>query len=234
MDFRAGQPIHRSLSASLMNGLAEMHRQWQTNGRSIGGGRVTIPHYDTTAWIKNATGGELRTGEIVEISDTLIANDMLFEGDTPDETRQFGIVLQPLLNERVGKIQIAGACPALINVQATTDLWAFVESGQDVLKGDRFWGDVRLLETPEETGEQLLWVKIEASPQEWYGIADEEIVQDDTGAVSIFTGADFTTDTTHSIPDCFNFTGLTVDSGARCVVKRISRKKAVEPLECPA
>lgn len=187
--------------------------------------------------IKNDTGAQLRLGEVVELQDKLLTDVdrhyPWFTADTPDETKPFAICLEPIPNTKIGLAQISGRCPALINVGATTDLWAYVSSGADVLVGDRFWGDVRLLYAPAGTGEQLVWVNIEKSPQSWVGKADAAIAVDASNTVSVWAGSP-PADTTHNIASCLNWTGVAIDSGGRVRVERIDRKPRAFPLECPA
>jgi hypothetical protein len=226
--------------AATVNGILEAAEHYQQQRRTgDGSGRNGRQLSPDLVKIANGTSTVLRAGEIVEF-DTLALDDVTrgypwFTGEVPDETKAFAVMLEGVANDSgaIGLAQIAGCCPALINIQATTDLWAYVNSGDDVLKGDRFWGDVRLLMTPPGTGEQLLWVSFEKSPDTWFVKADAEIVQDATGTVSIWTGAT-PSDSTFNIASCLNWSGLTVDSGARCKVQRIDRKPRVEPLECPA
>lgn len=188
--------------------------------------------------VLNDTGAQLRLGEVVEIQDQTVTDVdrhfPWFDADTPDETKPFAICAEPIPDGKIGLAFISGRCPALIDVQATTDLWAFVESGQDVLKGDRFWGDVRILTTPAGTGERLLWVKIEASPQEWLGKTDAQITKGGaTGTVSVWSGTPGSeTDTTFNITGVYN-RFATVGSGKWVIVRRLHRKPYLAQAECP-
>lgn len=240
---RAGQPLHRTPigSASTQNKVLEAMEDYQLR-RRLGTAQHQAAPLLSTDLIKvvNGTSTALRAGEVVELNGhaltTLSAQHPWFTAAVPDETRPFAIMLQDLPNDSaaIGLAQISGVCPALIDVQATTDLWAFVESGQDLLKGDRFWGDVRLLYEPPGTGEQLLWVSFEKSPDTWFGKADTPgIAVDATGTVSVWTGST-PTDSTHNIASCLNWTGIDIATGGRVKVQRIDRKPRAFPLECPA
>lgn len=187
--------------------------------------------------VKNSTGGQLRLGEIVELQTKLLTDVARhfpwFDANVPDETKPFAICIEPIPAGQIGLAQIAGRCPALINVQATTDLWAFVESGQDRLKSDRFWGDVRLLYPPPATGELLMWVSIEKSPQVWAGKTDASHAADGSGTISIWSGTPGSeTDTTYNITSVFNKWGSDLASGTWVKVERIHRKPYITLAKC--
>lgn len=119
--------------------------------------------------VRNATGTALRQGEIVELNGhALTVLDKLhpcFVAAVPDGTRPFAVMLEPLPNNAnaIGHAQIDGRCPALVNFTATTDKWAKVSNGLDVLQSSEAAGSVRVLHAPAATGEQLVWVKFETA-----------------------------------------------------------------------
>lgn len=226
--------------ADIANSILESAEEYRLQRRLGKGGGGTIGHLGTDLIkVKNGTGTLLRQGEIVEFNThsltTLDRQAPWFTAAVPDETRAFAILLEGIANDSgaIGLAQISGRCPALINVQATTDLWAYVNSGADVLVGDRFWGDVRILTTPPGTGEQTLWVNIQQSPREWFGKADTAIANAASGTVRVYTGTPGSeTDTTHTITSCYN-RGPDVGDEAYVTVQRLHRKKYVWLANCP-
>jgi hypothetical protein len=226
--------------ADIANSVLESADEYRLQRRLGKGGGGNVGHLGTDlVKVKNGTGTLLRAGEIVEFDThaltTLDRQAPWFTAEVPDETRAFAVLLEGIANDAnaIGLAQISGRCPALINVGATTDLWAYVSSGADVLVGDRFWGDVRLLFTPPGTGEQLLWVNIEKSPQEWLGKTDASHAKGATGTVSVWSGTPGSeTDTTFNITSVYN-RGISAGSGKWVGVARLHRKPYLTWIECP-
>jgi hypothetical protein len=226
-------------NAATVNNILEAAEAYQLT-RRLGAQKGRRSEYLPLDLVKiaNGTSTVLRAGEIVEF-DTLALDDVTrgypwFTGEVPDETKAFAVMLEGVANDSgaIGLAQISGCCPALINVQATTDLWAYVNSGDDVLKGDRFWGDVRLLMTPPGTGEQLLWVSFEKSPHSWLGKSDSSLAKGASGTVSVWAGAvGSESDTTFNITSVYNrFANVATTKWV--TVTRLHRKPYLTSAEC--
>jgi hypothetical protein len=225
--------------AETWNGLVDLLAEWRRIKKRLAKvlRPAEAPLLPNCIKVKNNTSTQLRLGEIVELETTTLLTNVeqlfpWFNGDVPDETRPFAICAQPIGDGAIGTAYISGRCPALINVGATTDLWAYVNSGEDVLKGDRFWGDVRLLMTPPGTGEQLLWVSFEKSPQSWLGKTDSSHAKGASGTVSVWAGAvGSESDTTFNITSVYNrFANVATTKWV--TVTRLHRKPYLTSAEC--
>lgn len=226
--------------AATANNILEAAEEYQLRRRlGVGGAQKARPLPPDLVKVKNGTGTLLRAGEVVEL-DGLSLDDVTrgfpwFDADIPDETRPFAILLEGIADSAsaIGLAQISGCCPALINVQATTDRWAQVISGQDTLQGHRFCGQVRLLHTPGGTGEQLMWVMFQNCPGRWIGKADSAINGGgNSGTISIWEGAPGSeSDTTFNLT-AYNRTDGDIGSGDWCEVVLAHRELYVVPWQC--
>ena len=237
---RPGEELDKNFKAAEWNRHVEVSN-WAHRNKMLGegGGGQPLIVDASRVLIKNDTGGNLRLGEVVELQDNSLGAvaepNAVFDADTPDETKPFAICLEPIPDGKIGPAQIAGRCPALVNVQATTDRWAQVISGQDTLSGHRFCGSVRLLHTAGSTGEQLMWVMFQNCPGRWIGKADGAINGGgNSGTVSVWEGPlGSETDTTFNL-SVYNRTDGDIGSGDWCEVVLAHRQLYVVPWQCEA
>lgn len=159
-----GQPIPRS--ASLWNNLIGAANEYAA--RQLGQpGRLKTPLIPTDVIkIKNSSGAQVRLGEVLEISGFLLSDvvrdSLWFDGDTPDGTRPFGIVLQDMPTAAIDRAQVSGVCVALVNVTDESHDYAVVASGELVLQSAGT-GPVRILYKPTGTGEKTCAVLFTAT-----------------------------------------------------------------------
>lgn len=151
----SGQPIPRSVALwNNIIGAADDYAARQL-GQSGARSRVEIP--TDVVKIKNSSGGQVRLGEVLEVSGFLLSSvgrDALwFDGDTPDGTRPFGIVLQDMPSAAIDRAQVSGACVALVNVTDAGHSYAVPVNGELVLQSAGT-GPVRILYKPTGTGEK--------------------------------------------------------------------------------
>jgi hypothetical protein len=145
------------------------------------GGKIIHPLADRTAVkVRNDSGGNRVRGEVLEIGAILIDEldplHLWFEGHTPDLTRPFGILRDALASGQFGdgeNLQVAGVCLAKVNVTDTDHDHAEPADGEHVLQSATA-GPVRLLESPDATGEQTLAVLFTATPATASRVAKSE------------------------------------------------------------
>jgi hypothetical protein len=118
--------------------------------------------------IKNSSGGQIRRGEVLEISGFLLTNvvreALWFDGDTPDTTRPFAVALQDIPSGSIDRAQISGACVALVNVTDADHGYAAVADTELVLQsGD---GGLRILHKPTGTGELMCAILLSSLGEE--------------------------------------------------------------------
>jgi len=91
---------------------------------------------------------------------TAVTREQIFiDGIEPDGTGPYAILLEPIEDDAYGLAQIAGVCPAWVDVTAITDTHGSVSSGEYTLTGGSD-GLFELLQLPADTGEQLCVVRI--------------------------------------------------------------------------
>jgi len=123
---------------------------------------------------RNSTGGALRLGEVIELDnrvlgDSYLTNDHLwFDGKKVSfsaNRNTFGIMLEPVPSDsaRCGKALLLGTCLARVDFSDVGHKFAELDDGELVLKSSATEGDIRILSTPDGTGEQLVFVLIDRS-----------------------------------------------------------------------
>lgn len=183
---------------------AEHYHSQQALG--VGGAGGTIHPTDTTKIrIKNASGADRRKGEILKVGDyllTTINKDLpwfttaLHDGtDAP-----FCVLLEAIQSGKIGPAQIAGTCPALVNVtQAGQNFARPSEAGTDVLVGEAGLGCARILYPLTGTGELECLIDLSGGRYFAWGVADEDAAEDETKTVSVHTHAGDTGETVEAI-----------------------------------
>jgi len=119
-------------------------------------------------WVRNTSGGDRRQFECLELSETIVLNkiqahQLFIDGIEPTgEDIPFAVLLEPEPDgSGFRRGQVAGICPALVDVVSTDHVRAYLPSGQYVLKsGDE--GPVAIVQKPAATGEQLCVVLFQA------------------------------------------------------------------------
>ena len=114
-----------------------------------------------TAWIKNSSGADRRQFECLELDktillDTVTRENIWIDGIEPTQTEiPFAVMLRPVASAAWQLGQVAGICPALVDMQNITDRSAFLPDGKYVLESVASGGDVSIVQHPGATGEQL-------------------------------------------------------------------------------
>lgn len=161
----AGQAPPRS--AAMWNNIIDSANEYAERRRLGNAGGLPKHSIPTDiVRVKNACGSAIRLGEVLEFSSFLLSDltrgAIWLEGDTPNATRAYGIALQDIPVDSIDRMQVSGACPALVNVSDTDHGYAEVVSGSVVLRSTSL-GEVRLLSPPGSTGEQLCAVLLGGS-----------------------------------------------------------------------
>jgi hypothetical protein len=233
----ASAPLTKADTLNAILESAEEYRLQRRLGNQAGRRNVPLP--PDLVKIKNETSTALRAGEIVGLDGSpispLVRGFPWFTGKVPTDAKPLAVMLEDVPNDSnaFGLAQISGVCPALVNLNEATDRWAHMLDGQDVLKGDYFWGDVRILWSPGGTGEKLCWVSFEKSPDSWLGkLETQPIDKGQTATVKVFEGAQAEIDTGKTIANCFNKSIKLTSTTKLVAVNRIHRKPFVSPWEC--
>jgi len=110
--------------------------------------------------IKNASGGSLARGRVLELGSPLVTTvtpeDLSFTGSTPapDGTKAIAVLREALAANAIGEAQVSGICLCRLNVNHIQQTRADVDTGSTLLQSK--WhgrGEIVWKET-ESTGEQ--------------------------------------------------------------------------------
>ena len=121
-------------------------------------------------WIRSTTGAR-RQFECLELSDEILLNQvqahqLYLDGIAPTDTGiPFAVLLQPApVGSGFRRGQVAGICPALVDVKDTDHTRAYLPDGAYVLESSDA-GPVAIVQKPELTGEQLCVILFQAGEQ---------------------------------------------------------------------
>lgn len=158
-----GQPIPRS--AALWNNIIESAGDYAQRRRlGQAGGSSSRPNPTDTIKIKNSSGGHIRAGEVLEITDFLLGNvrrtELWFDGSVPDATHPFAIALQDIPSTSIDRAQVSGVCVALVNVTDAAHGYAYV-ADTAIVAQSAVTGPLRILFKPTGTGEKVCAVRFE-------------------------------------------------------------------------
>lgn len=192
-------------SALVSNVIDLVDKQKQSNLANGQPVRHAIPR-DTRIKIKNSSGADRVRGEVLDVGSMLLTNldrrAKWFDGDTPDGTSLFAVLLQPLLDGQIGEAQLLGVCMARVNVSNTSHTHAASANGSCVLASGTE-GAAQILYHTGSTGVQNCFVLLccEGSSEEWT-VEDLEAESDitHTGAVQYGTASgDYTIDSAGNV-----------------------------------
>ena len=113
--------------------------------------------------VKNISGADRSAGQVLEIGTlvltTLDRRNIWFNADTPSHAvgRSYCVLPRPIPAGEIDDAHISGVCVAKVNIIATTDRYAFVETSSNVLKSGQT-GQFKLLGPITATGEQSVAV----------------------------------------------------------------------------
>jgi len=160
----AGQPIPRA--ASLWNNIIGSANEYAMRQLGQPGSQSSQPILADVVKIQNSTGGQIRRGEVLEISGFLLTSvvreSLWFDGDTPDGTRAFAVALQDIPSGSIDRAQVVGVCVALVNVTDAGHGYAVVADDELVAQSAES-GPIRILYKPTGTGEKTCAVLIGVS-----------------------------------------------------------------------
>lgn len=203
----------------------------------------TPPSTGQRAYVKakvfNNTGADRRRGDVVEIGACTLADlnpeYLWFDGETPTFSANrtaFGVLLQPVLNEKYVEALLLGICIAYVNVTNEDHKYADLDDGEHVLTS-AVSGPVRILHKPTGTGEKECAVLLgDDGPLNFIGKAEEAIASGDSGTCGIWSGVPGSeADTTLDV-EAFNKTE-DIASGDWVSITRVGRYWYVAGLACP-
>lgn len=171
--------------------------EWYFTHVAGGAARGGAPSFTdgTKIRLKNSSGADRRRGEILQVGDYLLGQAdrklLYFDSDEHDGTdAPFAVLLEPIRDGQIGLAQIAGVCPALVNVTHASQGYARPAASNDVLQGGAL-GQVRILHKPSGTGEKECLVLLGDGRFEALGESDEAIAGSgaSAGTVNILDGA---------------------------------------------
>lgn len=160
-----GEDLEGSIleSAPFVNDLVDMRDEWRQRQRGVQRKPIFLPTPTDTIKVKNITGADRRAGEVLEIGTHLLTDidrrNLWFNADTCSHPvgRSYCILERPIPAGDIDAAHISGVCVALVNIQATTDRYAFVEKSSNVLKSGNA-GQFKMLGPVTATGEQSVAV----------------------------------------------------------------------------
>ena len=192
--------------------------------------------------VRNGTGGALAKGNVVQLGAAILSKKSnrtpWFECDKPTDSSlpnghaRYAIMREPSPEGKIKQAQISGCCLATVLVTDDDHTHAFPVDDEVVLASG-FAGPVELLEAPDGTGEQLLFVRL-GLPQTIPLIVkpDGDIDKGSTGTVSIWGGASGSeSDTGSNIENC-SALGAAVEQDKFCTVVYLNGIPYVFPWEC--
>ena len=121
-------------------------------------------------WVKNSSGAARSMFECLELDDAIILNEVTAEqifvdGIEPTDTGiPFAVLLQPAAVDGWRRGQVAGICPALVDVVDTDHTRAYLAAGEYVLTSSDT-GPVAIVQKPDATGEQLCVVLFQSESE---------------------------------------------------------------------
>lgn len=150
-------------SATFQNNLVDMVDWWKRTVRGDPRRALPVAIPTDVIKVKNITGADRSAGQVLELGTlvltTLERRNIWFNADTPSHTvgRSYCILPRPIPANEIDDAHISGVCVAKVNIIATTDRYAFVETSSNVLKSGKT-GQFKLLGPVTATGEQSVAV----------------------------------------------------------------------------
>lgn len=161
-------------SAGFQNTLVDIVDWWRQN--ALGKGRASNPSSTPTDVIKvkNITGSDRQAGQVLEVGTPLLTTldrrRLWFNADAISHAtrRSYCILKRPIPSGEIDEAHISGGCVAKVDIQATTDRYAYVEASSYNLKSGSN-GQFRLLGPLTSTGVQDVAVIFsEAAPPSYF------------------------------------------------------------------
>lgn len=165
-DFKAGDEPPRS--AQFFRDLLAMVRDWKR-------GLFTDRDEDVNTkrlvgYVKNQTDSNLDMYSVVGLDAPMFARATTERTDrlrlkgvvpeSPEHCGRFGVYIEPVRNQKIGRAVLSGITLAKINVTKLQHRWADVTDEDPSKLTSRDAGGAEILEVPTTTGVQLLWVRI--------------------------------------------------------------------------
>ena len=161
--------------AATWNNLIDASEDYQLRRRlGAGGGGINTAASQTSVIVKNASGVNWRFGEVAEIDNNQLLNELTpehlwFSADQVLATGQtYGITRRPLPAGQIDELQLSGVVRAYVNVTDEAHRFARIEASNRVLQS-ALAGPVGIVWKPAAaTGEQLCAVLLGvAEPLKW-------------------------------------------------------------------
>lgn len=181
---------------------------FRAKARSEGTGAQAIVRETNVVQVQNDSGADRLKGHVLEFNDYYldeanIARGYLWIiGGEPSLANDFGILLQPIKDGKVGDCQLSGVCFALVNVTDAAHKYARVDASTYVLQSAAI-GPVRVIYKPSGTGEKGCIVNITHVPdQSFIGKPDGSYTKgDDDMTVELYDKYEGSA-LNVSLPDC--------------------------------
>lgn len=140
--------------------------------------------------IKNDSGGDRSKGQILKIEGkalgTITDESIWLLGIEPTDDCYFGILKEPISDEKLGAIQVSGCCMAKVDISDVDHTRAIALAGEYVLASSDT-GPIEILYAPSSTGEQDCVVRFTGATTETAVVLDAALAvasQSKTGASS--------------------------------------------------
>lgn len=150
-------------SAAFCNNLVDMVDWWKRTVRGDPKRALPVPIPTDVIKVKNVSGVDRSAGQVLELGTHLWTDvdrrNIGFRADTVSHTsgRSYCILPRPIPSNEIDDAHIAGVCVAKVDIQATTDRYAYVTVSSNILKSGEA-GQFKLLGPVTATGEHSVAV----------------------------------------------------------------------------
>lgn len=115
--------------------------------------------------VRNDTGAARRIGDVVGLGAGVLtdwkSSNLMFAGETPAATHTvFGVLLDSLPEDKIGRVQVSGICLAYVNFAAVNDMGCIPQIGSHVLQSEPARVLWAVVTPPASASEQLVPILI--------------------------------------------------------------------------
>lgn len=143
--------------------------------------------------VKNITGSDCTEGQVLELGTFLLTappkkTHPWFNADTVSHNggKSYCLLKEPIKSDKIGVAQVSGVCIAKVDIQATTDRYAYVVNSSLNLKSGEA-GQFKLIGPVTTTGVQTAVVSFaEYGRLTRFGKADGAISKGSSGTISLW------------------------------------------------
>lgn len=179
-------------SAQFQANLVDMVDWWKKYVRGNQSGAYQPPIPTDIIKVKNISGADRSAGQVLELGTHLWTDvdrrNIGFRADTVSHTsgRSYCILPRPIPSNEIDDAHVAGVCVAKVDIQATTDRYAYVTTSSNILKSGEA-GQFKLLGPVTATGEHSVAVTFADDGRPFcFGQTPITVAKGATGTFTIF------------------------------------------------